>query len=181
MHSRDQLKALKKKSRPKTRGRKKLVNRKFTEFVPTLVESGMLSGGPSLLDGGPYAAVEVLNSLGITLVDRPINYSFSTDPDNSQEKKELKNKNILRSDQINQENSEILVSEYFANTDDSIFVPEIEKRNNKKSIRSKTTNNPNENIKIDLSLFVVGLAMVSTMEQNGGTYVDQDFIRLRKV
>ena len=46
MHSRDQLKALKKKSRPKTRGRKKLVNRKFTEFVPTLVESGMLSGGP---------------------------------------------------------------------------------------------------------------------------------------
>lgn len=178
MHSRKQIPALKRKARPKTSSKKPLVNKKFTDFVPRLVESKVISGGPALLDGGPYAAVKVLNSLGITLIDRPVNYSFSTDPDNSNKKKQLKNKNILRNDQVNQENSEVLTSEYFSDPTDSIFVPEIEQRRARNAKYSKVTNDPNKNIKVDLSVLVTGLAIVSMPEENGGNYVDQDFIKI---
>ena len=104
-----------------------------------------------------------------------------TDPKNSQKKKELKNKNILTKEQITQENSKISANEYFSNSDDAIFVPEIEKRERMKTIQNRSTNDPNKNIKADLSLLVVALAEVSTPEENGGNYVDQDFIKLGKL
>ena len=96
MHSRKQLKSLKRKTVTKTKVVKPLVNKQFTKIVPRLSDNGNLEATAAMAEGGPFAAVKVINALGVTLVDRPADYSFCTDPINSENKKELKNKNILK-------------------------------------------------------------------------------------
>lgn len=178
MHSRKQLKSLKRKTATKTKVVKPLVNKQFTKIVPRLSDNGNLEATAAMAEGGPFAAVKVINALGVTLVDRPADYSFCTDPINSENKKELKNKNILTNEQVNQENEKISTNEYFSDPNGPIFVPDIEKRPIKKSIKNRVTNDPNINIKVDLSELVMGLYYISTPEKNNGQYVDQDFIKI---
>ncbi len=179
MHSRKQLRSFKRK---RTRKLKNFgyteTNKEFSKVVPPLIESGLVKNQPNLVLGGEFAAVEIMSALGYEIVDRPRNYSYCTDPVNSENKKLLKNKNILPNEVINQENEKIDASEYFSDTSDAIFSPDIEKRAQETKSYNNSTNDPSINIKIDLTEVVIGMANLYSPERNGGLILETDFLRL---
>jgi len=179
MQSRKQLESFKKKSaqKPKTY-KSKNSNKKFQEIVPRLVENGNIQVQGDLILGGEFAAAETLKALGFEIIDRPRNYSYCTDPQNSENKKIFKNKNIVTDELLNQENEKISASNYFADEQDSLFAPDIEKREAKNKNIKNSTNKPSVNIKIDLTDVVVTMADICMPEKNGGVEIDSDFLKI---
>ena len=179
MQSRKQLESFKIKTAQKVKTYKSNnTNKKFAEIVPRLVGNGNLNRKIDLSLGGPFAAVEVMSSLGFEVIERPKDYSYCTDPENSETKKIFKNKNILTNELQNQENEKIPVSNFFSDDNDNIFDVEIEKREAQKRTNINTTNNPSVNIKVDLTEVVIGMANICMPEKNGAIQVDSDFLQI---
>ena len=179
MQSRKQQESFKLKSARKIkRGKTRNTNKQLQNVIPRLIENGNLRNQQNLVLGGEYAAVEALSSLGFKIIDRSKDYSYCTDPVNSENKKILKNKNILTNELINQENEKVDASNYFSDEDDPVFAVDIEKREILNKPKFNSTNDPSVNIKIDLSEFLLGMANVCMPERNGGIIVDSDFIKI---
>ena len=178
MHSRKQLHSFKKKKRPKLKNAGYVeTNKEFAKIARQMIKDGNLKKQDNLVMGGEFAAAEVMSALGYELVDRPVNYSYCTDPANSETKKILNNKNILSNELINQENEKIDASEYFSDSEDPIFSVDIESREIKQSAKFTSTNNPSVEIKIDLTEVVVGMANLYSPLRNGGLVFDTDFVK----
>jgi hypothetical protein len=129
---------------------------------------------PSMGDGGPYAAVQLMNSMGFTLIDRPRDYSFYKDSENSVNKNILKNKNIVPPELKDLENKKVPVSEYFTDDEDSIFSPDVEQRKRKRK-KNNNANDPNKYIKVDLTEFAYQLWSISSPVANSGRVFDSDW------
>jgi hypothetical protein len=184
MHSKRQLAALKNKKRKKNTplaSKGPSANSKFKLVVPTLIETGVLPGGYNgninMLDGGPYAAVKILNALGYTIIDKPKDYSFYQDTNTTTNKNIFNNKNIVTIDLKNLENEKISVSKYYLDSTDSIFVADTENRlpNERIKYRSMKDSDPNNNIKIDLTAFAMDMCAICAPNQNAGLIFDPDF------
>ena len=144
-----------------------------------MIKDGDVKNQPNLALGGEFAAAELMFSLGYELVDRPRDYSYCTDPKNSENKKILKNKNILSNEIVNQENEKVDVSDYFSDIEDAVFSPDIKKRENRQKTINNTTQDPSVNIKIDLSELFVGMADLYSPARNGGLVLDTDFVKIK--
>jgi len=180
MQSRKQLTSFRKKASRKVRVAKtSQTNKEFSKIVPALADNGIVKMQTNLALGGEFAAAEIMSGLGYEIIDRPKNYSYCTDPTNSENKKILTNKNILTNELVNQENEKIDVSEYLSDTQNSIFAPDIEKRENQQRTINNSTEKPNINIKVDLTEVVVGMADLFSPDRNGGIILDTDFVKLK--